>query len=94
MNTNTKNGSRRASTSSPDRPNFFEAVGTVRMEAFVDPSVRDGVLYLPAPPSPFKPAAPAPRRRRNDSNLSTSTADKRRAGYVFDENGIDPFKGF
>jgi hypothetical protein len=74
---------------SPDRPNFFEAVGTVRMEAFVDPNVRNGVLYVPAPPPHG-----GGKRRRGDSNMSQSTVDKRRAGYVFDENGLDPFKGF
>ncbi|KAK5124353.1 hypothetical protein LTR85_001570 [Meristemomyces frigidus] len=87
-----KSGSRRDSITSPDRPNFFEAVGTVRMEAFVDPNVRNGVLYVPA--APPAPVPHGPRRRRGDSNLSTSTVDKRRAGYVFDENGVDPFKGF
>lgn len=88
---NSKSGSRRGSIASPpaDQPNFFEAVGTVRMEAFVDPSLRDGVLYVPP-----LPEAVAPRRRRGDSNLSAASMDKRRAGYVFDENGIDPFKGF
>jgi len=77
-------------------------VGTVRMEAFVDPSVRDGVLYVPAPAPPPPstalsgqgPLGPGGWRRRGDSNLSQSTVDKRRAGYVFDENGLDPFKGF
>jgi hypothetical protein len=92
-----KSGSRPDSLSmaSPDRPNFFEAVGTVRMEAFVDPNVRNGVLYVPAPP-PQAQAAPGPswKRRRGDSNISQNTVDKRRAGYVFDENGLDPFKGF
>ncbi|TKA66296.1 hypothetical protein B0A55_10890, partial [Friedmanniomyces simplex] len=102
-----KSGSRQDSINSPVRPNFFEAVGTVRMEAFVDPNVRDGVLYVPAPPPPPPPPPPASTasssaqgqgqghwRRRGDSNLSQSTVDKRRAGYVFDENGMDPFKGF
>ncbi|CAK3904699.1 Anucleate primary sterigmata A [Lecanosticta acicola] len=84
-------GSTRGSIASPDRPNFFEAVGTVRMEAFVDPNVRDGVLYVPAPPPP---AIGASRRPRRGSGLSQSTVDKRRAGYVFDEDGMDPFKGF
>lgn len=86
-----KSGSRPDSLSmaSPDRPNFFEAVGTVRMEAFVDPNVRNGVLYVPAPPPHG-----GGKRRRGDSNMSQSTVDKRRAGYVFDENGLDPFKGF
>lgn len=85
-----KSGSRRDSLASPVQPNFFEAVGTVRMEAFVDPNVKDGVLYVPAPPA----AAPERRRRRGDSNLSQATVDKRRAGYVFDEFGHDPFKNF
>lgn len=84
-----KSGSRRDSIASPDQPNFFEAVGTVRMEAFVDPNVRDGVLYVPAPPP-----VPNPRRRRGDSNISQTTTDKRRNGYVFDEFDMDPFKNF
>ena len=85
-----RDGSRQGSVVNSDRPNSFEAVGTVRMEAFVDPNVRDGVLYVPAPP----PVIGAPRRPRRGSNLSQSTVDKRRAGYVFDEDGMDPFKGF
>ena len=89
-----KSGSRQDSLASPDRPNFFEAVGTVRMEAFVDPNVRRGVLYVPAPPPAPPLAVPQPRRRRGDSNNSQSTVDKRRAGYVFDEFGRDPFKNF
>lgn len=79
-----KSGSARESLTSPDRPNFFEAVGTLRMEAFVDPSVIDNVIYVPAPHQM--------RRQRGES--TTSTSDKRRAGYVFDEFGLDPFKGF
>jgi hypothetical protein len=96
-----KSGSVENSIASPDRPNFFEAVGTVRMEAFVDPNVRDGVLYLPAPPPgtahPFPhhpPPMPRPRRKRGDSNVSISTAEKKRSGYVFDEDGMDPFENF
>lgn len=87
-------GSRRASiitSPSPDFANFFEAVGTVRMEAFVDPALKNGVLYVPPPP----PTQQSPsRRKRGNSNLSVGSIDKRRAGYVFDENGMDPFKGF
>lgn len=99
------NASRRDSITSPDRPNFFEAVGTLRMEAFVDPNILDGVLYVPAPPAVSSHHHhhhhhnhhhhhQGPRRRRGDSNLSQCTADRRRTGYVFDENGMDPFKGF
>jgi len=83
--------SRRTSVTSPDQPNFFEAMGTVRMEAFVMPNYQDGVLYLPAGPS-----VPSRRkdRRRGDSILSSTTDDRRRAGYIFDDNGTDPFTGF
>ncbi|KAI6841656.1 hypothetical protein KC342_g2192 [Hortaea werneckii] len=94
LSTSSKSGSRRESVASPDQPNFFEAVGTLRMEAFVDPNVRDGVLYVPAPPPVPAAHAQSPRRRRGDSNFSQTTNEKRRAGYVFDENGIDPFQGF
>ncbi|EMC95542.1 hypothetical protein BAUCODRAFT_493226 [Baudoinia panamericana UAMH 10762] len=87
-----KSNSRQGSVGSPVQANFFEAFGTVRMDAFVDPNMRNGVLYVPAPPPVV--ATQGPRRRRVDSNLSTSTVDKRRAGFVFDENGTDPFKGF
>ncbi|KAF2773662.1 hypothetical protein EJ03DRAFT_347634 [Teratosphaeria nubilosa] len=92
--TSNKSWSRTGSGSiaSPDRPSFFEAVGTVRMEAFVDPNVRDGVLYLPAPPP--NGHSGVSRRRRGDGNFSISTTDKRRAGYVCDDNGVDPFQGF
>nr|POE51114.1 anucleate primary sterigmata protein a [Quercus suber] len=79
-----KSGSTRESLASHlDRPNFFEAVGTVRMEAFVDPSVIDNVIYVPAP-----------HQMRRQRGESTSTTDKRRAGYVFDDLGSDPFRGF
>ncbi|KAK4574215.1 hypothetical protein LTR86_001976 [Recurvomyces mirabilis] len=88
-----RSGSQHGSGASPTSPNFFEAVGTVRMEAFVDPSVRDGVLYVPAPP-PVTSTPHGPRRKRGDSHLSVSTFEKRRAGFVFDEHGLDPFKGF
>lgn len=59
------------------------------MEAFVDPNVKNGVLYVPAPPT----AATAPVVRRG-SNISQSISDKRRAGYVFDDYGNDPFNNF
>ncbi|KAK5114177.1 hypothetical protein LTR62_002747 [Meristemomyces frigidus] len=89
-----RSGSRHGSGASPTSPNFFEAVGTVRMEAFVDPSIRNGVVYVPAPLPPMVSTPHGPRRKRGDSHLSVSTFEKRRAGFVFDENGYDPFKGF
>lgn len=68
----------------------------------MDPNVRNGVLYVPAPPPQGNvnghgqgaPLSGMGRRRRGDSNLSQTTADKRRAGYVFDEEGFDPFRNF
>jgi len=97
-----------ATTRSPDRPNFFEAIDTVRMDAFVDPNLRDGVLYVPAAPpaqlqSQSSKLVPASRLRRYDSNgqgnSAVTMADRRRAGLVPDEEeeGVgerDPFKGF
>lgn len=88
--------SRRTSVASPDQPNFFEAVGTVRMEAFVDPHLQDGVLYIPAP-APGIAGSRRVGKRRNDSTYSATTNgsdDRRRGGYVFDEHGNDPFRGF
>lgn len=87
-----KSGMRPESLASPVQSDFFEAVGTVRMEAFVDTNMLKGVLYVPAPPQ--APSLHGPQKRRGNSSLSASTIDKRRAGYVFDENGLDPFKGF
>jgi hypothetical protein len=87
---------------SPDQFNFFDAMGTgtVRMQAFVDPAVKNGVLYVPHPPMPGGPPPGIPpqqspyRRHRNNSSVSNATIDKRRAGYVFDDDGTDPFRGF
>ncbi|GAB7347609.1 hypothetical protein MBLNU459_g4484t1 [Dothideomycetes sp. NU459] len=90
--------SRRTSVASPEQPNFFEAMGTIRMEAFVDPSMHDGVLYVPAPaPSALVGPGRGHRRSRNNSTFSAATnatEERRVAGYVFDEHGNDPFKGF
>lgn len=101
--TSSQSDSRRPSINplaQPDSFNFFDAMGTVRMQAFVDPAIKNGVLYVPPPPMPANPPPGVPqqqsprRRGRGNSNLSTGSMDKRRAGYVFDENGMDPFKGF
>ncbi|KAK6431419.1 hypothetical protein LTR95_012421 [Oleoguttula sp. CCFEE 5521] len=84
------------------RPSVVDT--TVRMEAFVDPALRNGVLYVPPPPAAGEMAAAglaggkggsmSPRRRRQESNVSNTTVDRKRAGYIFDEEGLDPFKGF
>ena len=92
--TSSHSGSRRTSVVSPDQPNFFEAMGTVRMEAFVDPNYHDGVLYVPA--GPAASLKRHSRQRRNNSILSstTTTEERRGGGSGFDEGGRDLFKGF
>jgi hypothetical protein len=103
--TSSQSDSRRPSVNgvnSPDQFNFFDAMGTsgVRMQAFVDPAIKNGVLYVPPPPMPSAPPPSVPqqhsprRRGRGSTNFSNGSSDKRRAGYVFDDDGTDPFKGF
>lgn len=70
---------------------FVGEDGMMRMEAFVDPSYEDGVLYVP----PRMPATvKVGSRRRQDSQNSMATFDRARAGYIFDADGRDPFHGF
>ena len=83
------------SLASPDRPNFFEAVGTVRMEAFVDPHVRDGVLYVPGPPPTpdTRPHRYPARRGRGDTSFSQPSMRPRR-GEDEEMGEGDPFRNF
>ena len=57
------------------------------MEAFVDPSYQDGVIYVPPLPLNKRPDG-----RRGNSSYQSSAATS--PGYVRDETGRDPFKGF
>jgi len=64
--------------------------GTIRMEAFVDTSYKDGVLYVPPLPT-TRPSM----RLRGSSQRSSGTVDTRRpSGYVMDDAGRDPFTEF
>jgi len=63
--------------------------GTVRMEAFVNTSYKDGVLYIP----PLPPTRPSMKLRGSSQRSSDATESKRK-GFVMDEHGRDPFTGF
>jgi len=75
--------------------------GTVRMTAFVDTVYRESALHAPLPPPAPSSASsksvshvPVMRPRRN-SQLSTTTMEKRRSGRVFDDDeGGGLFRGF
>lgn len=77
---------RNSEANSSVRSNFFNAVGTVRMEAFVEPRASEETTNL---------SVRGGRRRRN-SQWSSSTNDRRRSGVVFgdDFDAMDPFRGF
>ncbi|OCK79218.1 hypothetical protein K432DRAFT_300343 [Lepidopterella palustris CBS 459.81] len=83
---------RTSEASSSARHNFFDAVGTVRMEAFVEPIVSDEAAFGPAAAG----ARPRPGRRRGNSQWSGST-DPHRAGGIYEDflhDGFDPFRNF
>ncbi|TKA62914.1 hypothetical protein B0A49_12000 [Cryomyces minteri] len=71
------------------RGDFVEPVGTVRMEAFVEATLRDEAR-------PVSPHGLQPRvgRRRGRNQLTDQTTSQHRAGGVYDDIGFDPFKGF
>ena len=63
--------------------------GMVRMEAFVNTSYKDGVLYVPALP----PTRPSMRLRGSSQRSCDTMGSRKRNGYVMD-GGRDPFTGF
>ncbi|KAF2495624.1 hypothetical protein BU16DRAFT_394558 [Lophium mytilinum] len=90
-NPNSVMGSSRTSeASSSARHNFFDAVGTVRMEAFVEPILSEGAAYgMPTGPKP------RPGRRRGNSQWSGSTDPHRTGGlYEDSQDSYDPFRNF
>lgn len=96
MNSLPRSGSGHSSVASPVQPNLFEAVSSMQMDAFVDRNYHDGVLYVPAaPPSLLKSGASGRNRGESGTSTLTYTSEERRGkGYVYDEEGRDPFKGF
>jgi hypothetical protein len=86
---------RNSEASTSTRHNFFDAMGTVRMEAFVervDARTSDDV-----PPSNFSYKSRQPGRRRGNTQWSSSTNDASRSGGLYDDfvyDGSDPFRNF
>lgn len=86
--------SRPSDASSSIRHNFFDSMGTVRMEAFIEPmlSGQDG-LHSPSAMIP----KPRVGRRRGNSQWSSSTHDAHRTGGLYEDfmhDAPDPFRGF
>lgn len=83
--------SRTSEASTSTNRHFFDTMGTVRMEAFIDNALGD----------PKQLGAPGPRmnhmrRRHGSSQWSASTRDpSNRSGGIFDDfETSDPFRGF
>jgi hypothetical protein len=83
--------SRTSEASTSTRQHFFDTMGTVRMEAFID----DSLGKDPAPRAGF--AAHRTGRRRGNSQWSASTNDAPRSGGLYEDflaESNDPFRGF
>jgi hypothetical protein len=84
--------SRTSEASTSTRQHFFDTMGTVRMEAFIDDSLGKEPVSRAAG---F--AAHRTGRRRNNSQWSASTNDAHRGGGLYEDflaESNDPFRGF
>ncbi|KAG9186185.1 hypothetical protein G6011_02741 [Alternaria panax] len=83
--------SRTSEASTSTRQHFFDTMGTVRMEAFIDNALGDQKQL-----SSYSGRAPhmQHRRRRGSSQWSASTRDQSNRGGLFDFDSNDPFRGF
>jgi hypothetical protein len=84
--------SRTSEASTSTRRQFFDTMGTVRMEAFIDNALGD-----PKHAGNNAARTRMHSRRRGSSQWSASTRDpNNRAGGVFDDFEVtnDPFRGF
>lgn len=78
---------RTSEASTSTRQHFFDSMGTVRMEAFIDNSLNEKAGF---------PARPRMGRRRGSSQWSGST-NPHRAGGLYEDfmhESNDPFRGF
>lgn len=82
--------SRTSEASNSTRHHFFDTMGTVRMEAFIDNALGDPKM------AGQYPNRPRHTRRRGSSQWSASTRDQsNRSGGLFDDfDSHDPFRGF
>ncbi|KAF2268607.1 hypothetical protein CC78DRAFT_609297 [Lojkania enalia] len=85
---------RTSEASTSTRQHFFDSMGTVRMEAFIENALGDDMNYRS---TGFTAARPRMGRRRGNSQWSNSTNEPQRAGgqhedFMHESN--DPFRGF
>jgi hypothetical protein len=84
--------SRTSEASTSTRRHFFDTMGTVRMEAFIDNALGD---QKQVGGHTLRAAHMQHRRRRGSSQWSASTRDQsNRGGGLFDFDANDPFRGF
>ena len=79
---------RTSEASTSTRQHFFDSMGTVRMEAFIDNSLNEKNSTVPLRTR---------MRRRGNSQWSNSTNDNQRAGGLYEDfayENADPFRGF
>ncbi|KAF2115290.1 meiotic cell cortex C-terminal pleckstrin homology-domain-containing protein [Lophiotrema nucula] len=85
---------RTSEASTSTRRHFFDSMGTVRMEAFIENALgEDGT----SKPSTYAGGRPRMGRRRGNSQWSSSTNDNHRAGGLYEDfmhESSDPFRGF
>ncbi|ORY13265.1 meiotic cell cortex C-terminal pleckstrin homology-domain-containing protein [Clohesyomyces aquaticus] len=84
---------RTSEASTSTRRHFFDSMGTVRMEAFIENSLNEDPNQAGSAPGP----RPRVGRRRGNSQWSSSTNDAHRGGGIYEDfmhESHDPFRGF
>jgi hypothetical protein len=84
--------SRTSEASTSTRQHFFDSMGTVRMEAFIEDALNEEGKY-----SGYPATKPRIGRRRGNSQWSSSTNDAHRTGGIYEDfnhESNDPFRGF
>ncbi|PSN64602.1 hypothetical protein BS50DRAFT_611861 [Corynespora cassiicola Philippines] len=84
---------RTSEASTSTRQHFFDAMGTVRMEAFIDSAMNEDGSHRTALVTKTRMA----RRRRNSQWSSSNSTDPQRGGGLYEDfmpEPNDPFRGF